>query len=108
VDKKEFCEFYEQLLTAQLAVVRQFSGDAERHKGEIRKGKSQVGITEDILRIAGEPLHVTEILKRARDHFDTTIDRESLVSALTKKVKKGERFVRTAPNTFTLAPGPAK
>lgn len=104
MDRKEFCEFYEQLLKAQLAVVRQFSGETGRRRDTAQKGKSQVGIVEDILEAAGEPLHVTEIIKRAREQFDATIDRESLVSALTKKVKKSGRLVRTAPNTFALAP----
>jgi hypothetical protein len=30
------------------------------------------------------------------------LDRESVVSALTKKVRKGEIFVRTGPNTYGL------
>jgi hypothetical protein len=108
MDRKEFCEFYEQLLRAQLAVVRQFSGDTAKRRETTQKGKSQVSIAENILEAAGEPLHVTEIINRAKEEFDTTIDRESLVSALTKKVKKGERFIRVAPNTFALAPESAK
>lgn len=103
MDRKEFCEFYEQLLRAQLAVVRQFSGETTRRGRAIEKGRSQVGIAEDILEASGQPLHVTEIVKRAKEQFGTTIDRESLVSALTKKVRKGDRFVRVAPNTFALA-----
>jgi predicted transcriptional regulator len=104
MDRKEFCEFYEQLLKAQLAVVRQFSGETGRRRESAQKGRSQASIAEDILEGAGKPLHVTEIIKRAKEQSDTTIDRESLVSALTKKVKKGGRIVRTAPNTFALAP----
>ncbi len=103
MDKKEFCEFYEQLLKAQLSVVRQFSGKVENRGRRAQKGKSQVSITENILRDAGQPLHVTEIIKRAKKHYDISIDRESLVSALTKKVKKGDRFIRVAPNTFALS-----
>lgn len=108
MDKKEFCEFYEELLKAQLKVVRQFSGKKEKRGRKIQKGKSQVSIAEDILRTSGHPLHVTEIIKRAKEHYDASIDRESLVSALTKKVKKGDRFIRVAPNTFTLATEPEK
>ncbi len=102
MDKKEFCEFYEQLLKAQLAVVRQFAGKVENRGRRTQKGKSQLGITENILKEAGQPLHVSEIIKRAKEHYDASIDRESLVSALTKKVKKGDRFIRVAPNTFAL------
>lgn len=103
MDRKEFLEFYEQLLKAQLSVVRQFSGQTARRRQAAEKGTSQVSITEDILRAAGQPLHVGEIIRRAQHAFGASIDRESLVSALTKKVKKGDRFVRVAPNTFALA-----
>lgn len=103
MDRKEFCEFYEQLLKAQLAVVRQFSGGSTQRTPAKSKGKSQVDLTEDILSDASGPLHVSEIIKRAKEQYDTIIDRESLVSALTKKIKKGGRLVRTAPNTFALA-----
>lgn len=103
MDKKEFCEFYEQLLKAQLSVVRQFSGQTTKRKRIANKGRSQIDLTEDILKSADRPLHVTEIIIKARELFDAPIDRESLVSALTKKVKKGDRFVRVAPNTFALA-----
>ena len=103
MDRKEFLEFYEQLLKAQLSVVRQFSGQGGERRRVTGKGRSQVGVAEDILQAAEQPLHVTEIIRRAKEEFDITIDRESLVSALTKKVKKGDLFVRVAPNTFSLA-----
>jgi hypothetical protein len=34
------------------------------------------------------------------------LDRESIVSSLTKKVHRRDRFCRTAPNTFGLIGGP--
>jgi hypothetical protein len=58
----------------------------------------------DILLKARVPLHVNEILSRIEASFKTTVDRESLVSSLTKKVARGDRFVRTAKNTFGLLP----
>jgi hypothetical protein len=45
---------------------------------------------------------VTEIIRQAKKRFGVTLDRESMVSALSKKVKKGVTFVRTGPNTFGL------
>jgi len=33
-----------------------------------------------------------------------TLDRESIVSALTKRVARKDRFARTAPNTFSVLP----
>jgi hypothetical protein len=56
----------------------------------------------DILTSSSTPLHVAEIIRQAKKRFGVTLDRESMVSALSKKVKKGVMFVRTGPNTFGL------
>jgi hypothetical protein len=56
----------------------------------------------NILEAAGEPLHVSQIIAAAEIKFGVKLDRESLVSALSKKVVKGDRFVRTGKNTFAL------
>jgi hypothetical protein len=58
----------------------------------------------DVLKKARAPLHVSLILERVRDQFGVAVDRESLVSALTKKVARNDRFLRTEKNTFTLRP----
>lgn len=60
----------------------------------------------DILKRARAPLHVSEILSRIRSSFGVAIDRESLVSSLSKKVARRDRFARTAKNTFGLLPEP--
>jgi len=56
----------------------------------------------DILKKARAPLHVSELLARIHSTFHVTVDRESLVSSLTKKVARGDRFLRTDKNTFGL------
>jgi hypothetical protein len=61
-----------------------------------------MSIVYDILLHAHKPLHINEIISRAKNEFKVDIDRESLVSALTKKVKSGRMFQRVAPNTFTI------
>ena len=53
-------------------------------------------------RDAQQPLHVSDIIARIATRFGVTVDRESLVSALTKRVVRGDAFVRTGKNTFTL------
>lgn len=68
-----------------------------------QKGKSNIAIVEDVLKAAGGPLHIQDILAQAQQRFRRPLRRESLVSALTKKVLDGQTFVRTAPNTFDLA-----
>jgi len=67
-----------------------------------KRGKSHIDMTLDILKEANQPLHITEIIKRISLRFAVAIDRESLVSALTKRVRRGSLFVRTSKNTFSL------
>jgi phosphoglycolate phosphatase-like HAD superfamily hydrolase len=99
-------ETIEASLEAQLAAVRRLrtkdSSGAASPSLKTRKGTSQLNIVEDILREAGHPLHVAEIIERAQRRFSRTFDRESLVSSLTKRVAHRDRFQRTAPNTFWL------
>lgn len=65
---------------------------------------SQVDMAYDILRKARSPLHISQILSRIHSSFAVAVDRESLVSSLTKKVARRDRFTRTAKNTFGLLP----
>lgn len=100
----EWAKLQEELLKAQLGVVRGYLR-SEEPGGRERKAsqrKSQMSIITDILSSAGTPLHVSEIMRQAREQYGVDLDRESIVSALTKKVRKGALFVRTGPNTFGL------
>jgi DNA-directed RNA polymerase delta subunit len=54
----------------------------------------------DILRKSPAPLHISELLDRIQASFGVSVDRESLVSSLSKKIARGDRFLRTAKNTF--------
>jgi hypothetical protein len=58
----------------------------------------------DVLKKARSPLHVSDLLERIHASFGVAIDRESLVSSLTKKVARQDRFLRTEKNTFALRP----
>jgi hypothetical protein len=53
----------------------------------------------------GKPLHVTEIIDRVEKVHGKRLERESIVSALVKKVQRGDRFVRTDKNEFALKGG---
>jgi len=95
----------EESLDAQLRVVRRLrKGQKPEGEARRRRGLSQVDMAYDILRKAHAPLHINDLLERIRSSFGTTVDRESLVSSLTKKVARGDRFLRTGPNTFGLRP----
>ncbi len=96
---------FEASLEAQLRAVRRLRhGDATAAPAQSRKSLSQVDMAYDILRKARAPLHVSELLARIQDSFGVPVDRESLVSSLSKKVARGDRFLRTAKNTFALRP----
>jgi DNA-directed RNA polymerase delta subunit len=67
-----------------------------------RTGRSQVDMAYDILKKARTPLHVSEIIDRIQTQFGVAVDRESLVSSLSKKVARQDRFLRPEKNTFAL------
>jgi len=96
---------FEVSLEAQLRAVRRLrQGEPAPDEPRRRKGLSQVDMAFDILKKARSPLHVSEILARIQKQFGVTVDRESLVSSLTKKVARSDRFLRAEKNTFALRP----
>jgi hypothetical protein len=68
------------------------------------KSMSQIDMVHAILRTAGRPLHISEIMPLVSKRHGVTLDRESIVSALSKRVARKDRFVRTGPNTFSVLP----
>ncbi len=95
--------FYESLFLAQLRIVRQLkSPKPKKAKETAQKGMSNMNMTIDILRRAQKPLHISEIIAQVRTKYRVTLDRESLVSALVKKVHRRQGLSRTAPNTFQI------
>ena len=103
--KDSILSIFEASLQAQLRAVRRLrDGSPAATPSARRTGLSQVDMAFDILKKARTPLHVAEILERIHAAFHVTVDRESLVSSLTKKVARGDRFLRTAKNTFALRP----
>lgn len=95
---------FEVSLAAQLRAVRRLQ-QGKTEKPGVRKGMSQVDMAHDILRRAGKPLHVSEIIDRIEALHGQRLDRESLVSALVKKVQRQDRFTRTDRNVFALLKG---
>ena len=104
MELSEWAKLQEELLKAQLGVIRGYLRN-EEPSGRERKDPqrtSQMSMITDILSSAGTPQHVSEIMRQAKEQYGVDLDRESMVSALTKKVKKGVAFVRTGPNTFGI------
>jgi hypothetical protein len=63
---------------------------------------SNINLAIDILQRAQRPLHISEIIAQAKAKHGVELDRESLVSALVKKVHRHQGLSRTAPNTFQI------
>lgn len=57
--------------------------------------------TREILKVAGKPMHITEILKALNQPIDKK-HRLSLSGSLSTYVRKSQIFNRPAPNTFGL------
>lgn len=93
-------------LDAQLRAVQRLREPAADLKPK-PKSMSQTDMVEDILRKAGQPLHISRIIEEIQKVHGIRVDRESLVSALSKRVLRHDRFVRTDKNTFALKGEPA-
>ena len=98
-DFERYLELQKDLAEAKLKVInRHLKGVKPDHI----KRTSKIETVENVLRNAGRPLHISEIIEMAQKDFQTSLERDSVVSILIKKIKAGQKFKRTAPNTFTL------
>ena len=98
-----FLSFYESLFLAQLRTIRQLkSPKPKKIKGKENKSMSNMDMAMDILQRAQQPLHVSEIIAQVKTKYGVALDRESLVSALVKKVHRRQGLSRPAPNTFEI------
>ena len=100
----DLLDVLDNMLAAQLRSVRSMRGGGKPRRRRANGRKSNIETVIDILRKAGGPLHVTEIIVRARRDHGVELKRESIVSALTKKVLDGRTFQRTGRNQFALLP----
>ena len=103
--KDSILGIFEASLEAQLRAVRRLrQGDPSPARPTRSKGLSQVDMAYDVLKKARSPLHVSQLLDHIHSSFGVSVDRESLVSSLTKKVARQDRFLRAGKNTFALRP----
>jgi predicted transcriptional regulator len=106
--KNDLIEVLESSALAQLRALRSLRRAEQRTTVPPgTKRKSNMDIVYDILSAAKGPLHISDILQRAQKDYHRPLRRESLVSALTKKVLDQNTFRRTAPNTFELLKRPS-
>lgn len=106
-DKKN--EIMEALITieeiklkAQLRAIKKLSNTKPEQKAVKTKSMSQSDMVFNILKKEDTPLHITSIINKVNFKYNVLLDRESIVSALAKKVKKNDKFIRTDKNTFSI------
>lgn len=98
-----FLSFYESLFSAQLRAIRQLKSPKPRKAKESeKKSMSNMYMATDILQRVQKSLHISEIISQVKTKYGVTLDRESLFSALVKKVHRRQGLSRTAPNTFQI------
>jgi hypothetical protein len=101
--KDDLLDILEKTTQSQLHALRALRPDRRPPPAPLPgERKSNISMVIDILKAAPGPLHISEILAQAQQRFGRKLSRESLVSALTKKVLDQQGFRRTAPNTFDL------
>lgn len=106
--RDDFIDILESVTKAQLKTLRRLrrsSVQSSMHpETKTRKSMSQIDMAYDILHSAGRPMHISEIMNLVAKRYGTTLDRESIVSAITKRVARKDRFMRTGPNQFSILP----
>jgi hypothetical protein len=98
-------ELKKELLQAQLKIIRHYQQELPQFKKQPKR-TSKLDIVENILSSSDQPLHISKIIGIAKNDYNVTLQRDSIVSALIKKIRAGERFVKVAANTFALKNNP--
>ena len=108
--RDDLLDILEAVSRAQLRAIRRLrlSPKAKSKMGIKAEGGrvSGMDMVTDILRRESQPLHINDILAAVQKRFGVELDRESVVSAMSKRVARQDRLMRTAPNTFALIPEP--
>ena len=100
-----YLQYQKEVAEAKLKIINRFQRGA---KSKPVKRTSKIAIAWHVLKNAGRPLHVSEIIRIAERDFQVQLERDSIVSGIIKKVKAGTTFIKTAPNTFALKEYPSE
>jgi len=92
-----YLEYQKDVAEAKLKIIERLQKGI---KEKPQKRTSQANIAWHVLKTAGRPLHVSEIIEIAKRDFHEELERDSIVSAILKKATAGRMFAKTAPNTF--------
>ncbi|MBU0768857.1 MAG: winged helix-turn-helix domain-containing protein [Proteobacteria bacterium] len=94
---KLYLQYQKEVTESKLNIINRFQKGVD---AKPKKRTSNIDVAWHVLKNAGRPLHVSEIIQIAKRDFQVQLDRDSIVSGIIKKVNAGKMFVRTAPNTF--------
>ena len=89
-------------LKAQLRAIKKLASPETKKEKQKPKRMLRIDMVYYILSKSDKPLHISEIIEKVKSLYNVGLDRESIVSAISKKVNKNDRFVRTDKNTFTV------
>lgn len=105
--REDLLDVLEDVLNGGLKAIRAMrSGKPRKYEMKRERKKSNTEIVRLILTEAGVPLHVNDIIRIAGTKHGVKFNRESIVSALTKKVLDENTFRRTGRNEFALLDDP--
>ena len=91
---------YIQAMQDMLKVLPREASESRPANMVLRPG-SAMAQARDVIQKAGRPLHIAEILRAMGRSVDKEM-RTSVGGSLSNYVRRGEIFIRTAPNTFGL------
>ena len=94
-----YLQYKKEVVKSQLQIIERFQRQGQRLP---KKRTSNIDIVKNVLKSARHPLHVSDIIRLAEQDYQVRLNRDSIVSALLKKIQAGQTFTRTAPNTFAL------
>ena len=96
---QQYLQFHKDVTQAKLKIIERFQ---QQGGSQNKKRTSNINIVQNVLNSAGHPLHVSDIIQMAEKQYQVQLNRDSIVSAVLKKINAGQTFIRTAPNTFAL------
>ena len=96
---KQYLKYQKEVAQAKLKVIERFQ---QQERNQPKKRTSNIEIVENVLSSVDRPLHVSDIIRMAEEEYQVRLNRDSIVSAILKKINAGQAFIRTAPNTFAL------
>jgi hypothetical protein len=106
--RNDFIDILESVTRAQLKTLRRLRRsslpEGSASEAKTRRSMSQIDMAFDILSSAGRSMHISEIMTLVARRYGVALDRESIVSAITKRVARKDRFMRTGPNQFAVLP----